>query len=264
MKKFLALFSILFALASFFTLAKSLSASSHTNKESWYFYATIVPADKRGPFDTEQACKDAIKDVPDAQIPCTKDTSQTVNPGSPTASSSVKLLAPLPGLDKIKNPTLGEYLSVIYQIVLGLAGLLAVIMIIVGGVQYASTDAISNKELGRERINNAIFGLLLALLAYGASHFEGMLWFAFKIHGVTAGSLLGVFLLGLLTKRPANRANLIAMVASALCMAVLLVLSEKKIIPIGWSWLILFGTALTFGLGYLLGPLLQKRSYSPS
>jgi len=108
------------------------------------------------------------------------------------------------------------------------------------------------------RICVIVFGGILALLAYVSSHFEGMLWLAFKIHGVTAGSLLGVFLLGIFTRRTANRANLIAMVTSALSMATLLVLSEMKVLPIGWSWLILFGTCLTFGLGYILGPALEK------
>src|SRR5262249_7995743 len=39
-----------------------------------------------------------------------------------------------------------------------------------------------------------VFGLLLAALAYGLSFFERFLWLAFKIAGVTFGSLLGVFL----------------------------------------------------------------------
>ena len=45
------------------------------------------------------------------------------------------------------------------------------------------------------------FGLALALLAWGFSFFDRILWLAFKIAGVTFGSLLGVFLLGLVTPR---------------------------------------------------------------
>jgi SSS family solute:Na+ symporter len=41
------------------------------------------------------------------------------------------------------------------------------------------------------------FGLILAWLALGFTRFEGALWLAFKITGVTFGSLLGVFLLAL-------------------------------------------------------------------
>jgi len=102
------------------------------------------------------------------------------------------------------------------------------------------------------------FGGILALLAYGFSFFEKILWLAFKIGGVTFGSLLGVFLLGLLTRRPANRANVVAMTLMALGNLSLLILSETKVFPLAWSWLILWGTAGTFMLAWWLGPLLDR------
>jgi Na+/proline symporter len=98
-----------------------------------------------------------------------------------------------------------------------------------------------------------VFGAILAVLAYGFSFFDKILWLAFKIGGVTYGSLLGVFLLGLLTKRRANRANAWAMAVSAALMFVLLVLSEKGVLPLGWSWLVILGTLLTFAAGYAFG-----------
>lgn len=113
------------------------------------------------------------------------------------------------------------------------------------------------------RVCVAVFGLILACLAYGFSFFDKILWLAFKIGGVTFGSLLGVFLLGLLTQRVSNRANVLAMTTSALAMAVLLTLSELKILPLGWSWLVILGTALTFGLGWLLGPALERNRPLP-
>jgi SSS family solute:Na+ symporter len=103
----------------------------------------------------------------------------------------------------------------------------------------------------------AAFGAVLALLAYLFSFLDRILWLAFKIGGVTFGSLLGVFLLGFLTKRPSNRANLWSMMTSAVLMFVLLILSEKGILPLGWSWLVILGTVLTFAGGYWLGPLLE-------
>ncbi len=98
-----------------------------------------------------------------------------------------------------------------------------------------------------------VFGIILAFIAYFFSHFEKILWLAFKIGGVTYGSLLGVFLLGLLTKRRCNRLNVVAMVLSALGMLVLLILSETKIFPLGWTWLLLLGTFLTFATGWIFG-----------
>ncbi|MCG2770874.1 MAG: sodium/solute symporter [Desulfobacterales bacterium] len=103
------------------------------------------------------------------------------------------------------------------------------------------------------RVCVVIFGIILAFIAYFFSHFEKFLWLAFKIGGVTYGSLLGVFLLGLLTTRRCNRVNVVAMSLSALAMLVLLILSEKQIFPLGWTWLLLIGTFLTFATGWIFG-----------
>jgi solute:Na+ symporter, SSS family len=103
------------------------------------------------------------------------------------------------------------------------------------------------------RVAVVLFGIILAFVAYFFSHFDKILWLAFKIGGVTYGSLLGVFLLGLLTTRRVNRVNVLAMALSAVGMLALLILSEKKIVPIGWTWLLVIGTFLTFGIGWLFG-----------
>ena len=103
------------------------------------------------------------------------------------------------------------------------------------------------------RVGVVVFGIILAFIAYVFSHFEKFLWLAFKIGGVTYGSLLGVFLLGLLTKRQGNRVNVLAMTLAALGMLVLLILSEKNIVPLGWTWLLLIGTFLTFTIGWIFG-----------
>jgi SSS family transporter len=107
------------------------------------------------------------------------------------------------------------------------------------------------------RVAVVIFGLLLAILAWGFSFFDKILWLAFKIAGVTFGSLLGVFLLGLLTKLRANRANVAAMIIMAVVNLVLLSLSESGRIALGWSWLVILGTAGTMLLASLLAPMLD-------
>ncbi len=81
------------------------------------------------------------------------------------------LLEPLPlgngEFSGITNETdLGTYLGVIFKVILGIIGVLAVVMIIVGGVQYMTTDAIGGKESGKETIGNAIAGLVLALSSW--------------------------------------------------------------------------------------------------
>jgi len=103
------------------------------------------------------------------------------------------------------------------------------------------------------RLGVVVFGGILGGIAYLFSYSEKFLWLAFKIGGVTYGSLLGVFLLGLLTQRQGNRVNVVAMTLAALTMLVLLILSEKNIFPLGWTWLIVLGTLITFGIGWLFG-----------
>jgi type IV secretory pathway VirB2 component (pilin) len=86
------------------------------------------------------------------------------------------LLAPLPNpdnpsqpfntFDSTQNNNLGAYLNLMLKIFIGLCAVLAVIMITIGGIQYMTTELISSKEEGRERIMHAIFGLLLALGAW--------------------------------------------------------------------------------------------------
>jgi SSS family transporter len=112
-----------------------------------------------------------------------------------------------------------------------------------------------------------VFGIVLGGLAHGFSAFDQILWLAFKIAGVTFGSLLGVFLLGLLTRRAiADTANVVAMLVMAGINLALLVLSEKRLFghvlgflgwadapqSFAWSWLVILGTAGTMVLAWLL------------
>jgi len=86
------------------------------------------------------------------------------------------------------------------------------------------------------RISVVIFGVILGVIAYAFSFFDKILWLAFKIAGVTFGSLLGVFLLGLLSRRPVrDGANVLAMIVMAVMNLILLTLSETKVLPFAWS-----------------------------
>jgi len=102
------------------------------------------------------------------------------------------------------------------------------------------------------RVCVVVFGVILGLIAYAFSSYDGILWLAFKIAGVTFGSLLGVFLLGLLTRRRvSDGANVAAMIVMALVNLALLVLSERQILVFAWSWLVIVGTVGTMGLALL-------------
>jgi hypothetical protein len=62
--------------------------------------------------------------------------------------------------------SLGAFLGQAFSFGLALAAALAVIMIVWGGVQIMTTDSWSGKSEGKQRIQDAIWGLLLALVSY--------------------------------------------------------------------------------------------------
>jgi SSS family transporter len=105
-----------------------------------------------------------------------------------------------------------------------------------------------------------VFGVALGLLAWAFSLVTGqMLWVVFKVAGVTFGSLLGVFLLGLLTtRRVADGANVAAMIAMALVNLTLLVLSETKVLAFAWSWLVVVGTVGTVALALVFSAAVRR------
>lgn len=79
-------------------------------------------------------------------------------------------LAPLPGIGDSPGTTtvssLSGYLTGIFKLMIGLAAALAVIMIMIGGAQMMSTDSITGHDSGKEKIDNAIWGLVLAIAAW--------------------------------------------------------------------------------------------------
>ncbi|MBN1509595.1 MAG: hypothetical protein JW955_22290 [Sedimentisphaerales bacterium] len=102
------------------------------------------------------------------------------------------------------------------------------------------------------RVGVVGFGLILAAIAALCSPVENILWFAFQVYSLTGGPMLGVFLLGLLTRRKANLANIPAMLISTAICVILLFLIKAGYLHLGWTWLIVLGTAVTMLLGSLL------------
>lgn len=79
-------------------------------------------------------------------------------------NNQIKLLAPLPGIEtNVINFGPGEFINKLYQFGLGIAGILAMLMIIVGAVEYTISGAIDKKADAKERITQAILGLVLLL-----------------------------------------------------------------------------------------------------
>ena len=74
---------------------------------------------------------------------------------------------------------------------------------------------------------------------------------ALGIFGYTYGSLLGVFLLGMLTRRRGNDVgNIIAMLAGFATVITLEILTRSDLItPIAFPWRVTIGTIATFTVG---------------
>lgn len=80
------------------------------------------------------------------------------------------LLAPIPldgpGNNPTETATTATYLPGLFRLLIGIAGGLAVIKIIWGGIRYMSTDAFGEKSEAKGTIENALWGLLLAMSAW--------------------------------------------------------------------------------------------------
>lgn len=79
----------------------------------------------------------------------------------------VQLEQPLPPVPGTTITSFETYLKYIYQIALGIVGLTALIYIIIGGVMYMTAAGNTTQTTeAKNRIQNAILGLILALAAY--------------------------------------------------------------------------------------------------
>ncbi len=70
----------------------------------------------------------------------------------------------VPGVET--GTSFSDFLNSSFNFGLALAALLAVIMITIGGFEYMGSESVFKKGEGRERIKNAVIGLILALLIY--------------------------------------------------------------------------------------------------
>ena len=84
-----------------------------------------------------------------------------------------KLLAPLKSssgtvdsFNTAKDCAFGEYLNVMIDIFIGIAAVLAMLMIVIGGIEYMTSELASSKESGKSKITQAVLGLLLVLGAW--------------------------------------------------------------------------------------------------
>ncbi|MCE9585666.1 pilin [Candidatus Nomurabacteria bacterium] len=102
----------------------------------------------------------------------TKDAPVSIN-NNATQVNTDTLYAPLqqlPGVDQTIDTadrnSFAKYFNIIINLFFGICAVLAMIMIVIGGIEYMTSELVSSKESGKSKITQAIFGLLLALGAY--------------------------------------------------------------------------------------------------
>jgi len=89
-----------------------------------------------------------------------KDTAQSCyTPLEPNAFAGFNTTSPT-------GNSLADFLGNVFSFGIAAAVVLALIMIIWGGIEYMTTDSWQNKDDGKKRIQDALLGLGLALISY--------------------------------------------------------------------------------------------------
>jgi len=112
-----------------------------------------------------------------------------------------------------------------------------------------STDA---RRLKLARLSTIGWALVLFVLAVVARRGGKVVEVGLSIASVAYGALLGVFLLGVLTKRATERGTMAGMLCGFLFNIYL-----WQFTRISFAWYVAFGSALTFAVGYLMSLVLD-------
>jgi Na+/proline symporter len=107
--------------------------------------------------------------------------------------------------------------------------------------------------LRRARYATVLWGAILFGVALVARHWGSVLQAGLSIASIIYGSLLGVFLLGLLTRRVGEIAAMIAMACG-----LALMLYIRFYTPIAFTWYVLIGSSATFAIGVAASYLLRE------
>jgi SSS family solute:Na+ symporter len=114
---------------------------------------------------------------------------------------------------------------------------------VVDFIRARSAQLSESRALRIARLATVGWGLVLLSIAIAARHSRSVLEAGLTIGSIPSGALLGVFLLGVLTKKPREYAAMAGVVAG---LAVVLFVNLRT--HIAWTWYVLIGTTVTFGV----------------
>jgi SSS family transporter len=116
-------------------------------------------------------------------------------------------------------------------------------------IKKAATAA---QQLRVSRWMTVLWGVVLVILAILSRHVRSVLEAGLTIASITYGSMVGVFLLGVLTKKANERGSILGMAVGLLSMLAVWYFSS-----IAFTWYVLIGTAITFIVGYTASLMLR-------
>lgn len=117
------------------------------------------------PEDPKEAC---ILDDGDnvVNLPCVHNGIQENRPGTYILLAPVDVAGGITDFDPSDKGALGRYLNIMIKIIIGVSAILAVVMIVMGGLEYMTSELVHSKEAGKEKVTGALLGLLIALSAF--------------------------------------------------------------------------------------------------
>ena len=110
-------------------------------------------------------------------------------------------------------------------------------------IKKGATEA---EQLRISRWMTVFWGVVTVILAILSRDVKSVLEVGLTIASITYGSMLGVFLLGVLTRKANENGSIVGMATGLLSS-----LAIWYFTPIAWTWYVMLGTAITFTVGYL-------------
>jgi SSS family transporter len=120
---------------------------------------------------------------------------------------------------------------------------------------FIRKNASPAEALRISRWMTVLWGVVLVALAIISRKVHSVLETGLTIASITYGSMVGVFLLGVLTKRANEKGSIWGMAAGLLSMLAVWYSSR-----IAFTWYVLIGTAITFAVGYLASLMLPGQA----
>jgi SSS family transporter len=124
---------------------------------------------------------------------------------------------------------------------------------------YIRPHATEEHYLKASKLMTVLWGIVLIGLAILARQWGSVLETALTITSFTAGSMVGIFLLAVLTERTNQAGGLGGMVLGLLALSAVHFLPHYGYLPpLAWTWYVCIGSATTFVSGFMLSKLFDR------